>query len=102
MPEPIPSNNIESEAKGGEQWTKETVWNEFEHLGARPPALIVRRKSDGVQGTIMRKFHPDGQAVYYKFSPSNIPPTKESIGEFETHKFRSSQEIRDDKDNPGI
>lgn len=50
----------------GQTWTTEQVREEFEVLRFAAPFVIVRRKSDGIEGTLMFRHHP---RVYFDFEP---------------------------------
>lgn len=50
----------------GQQWTTEQAVAEFEFIGFGAPFVSVRRKSDGVEGTLEFKHSP---RVYFGWSP---------------------------------
>lgn len=45
-------------------WTTEELQRDFEVLGFAAPFIVVRRKSDGVKGSLMFRHHP---RVYFNF-----------------------------------
>jgi hypothetical protein len=54
------------EAKHGQVWDTDQVREDFEVLGFMAPFVIVRRKSDGVRGSL--KFQHDPR-FYFGFQP---------------------------------
>lgn len=51
----------------GATWTTETLQRDFDVLGFGAPFVSVRRKSDGVKGTLEFRHSP---RVYWGFQPS--------------------------------
>jgi hypothetical protein len=51
----------------GQTWTTEGLRQDFEVLAFLAPFVRVRRKSDGVRGTLMFRHAP---RVYFDFEPS--------------------------------
>ena len=51
----------------GQTWTTEGLRQEFEVQGFMAPFVVVRRKSDGVRGTLMFRHAP---RVYFGFEPT--------------------------------
>lgn len=51
----------------GQTWTTEQLREEFEVQGFMAPFVRVRRKSDGVTGTMMFRHMP---RVYFDFEPT--------------------------------
>ena len=51
----------------GQTWTTEQLREEFEVQGFAAPFVVVRRKSDGVRGTLMFRHDP---RVYFGFEPT--------------------------------
>lgn len=54
------------EAKHGQVWDTDQVREEFEVLGFMAPFVIVRRKSDGVRGSLIFQHDP---RFYFEFQP---------------------------------
>jgi len=54
-------------AADGPTWTTETLQADFSVIGFAAPFVVVRRKSDGVKGTLEFTHHP---RVYFNFEPS--------------------------------
>jgi hypothetical protein len=50
----------------GETWDTETLQRDFTVLAFLAPFMVVRRKSDGVQGTLEFKHQP---RIYFDFRP---------------------------------
>ncbi len=50
----------------GPLWTTEEMTSEFEAVGFAAPYVLVRRRSDGVNGSLMFVHHP---RVYFGFVP---------------------------------
>jgi len=51
-------NKAELEAKYGKVWTTEEMCNEFDAIGFMAPLVVVRRKSDGVKGSLEFRHSP--------------------------------------------
>ena len=51
----------------GQTWTTEQLREQFEVEGFMAPYVVVRRRSDGVRGTLM--FH-HAPRVYFDFEPT--------------------------------
>ena len=54
------------EAQHGQVWDTSELQNDFQVLGFSAPFVIVKRKSDGVRGSLMFQNDP---RLYYSFSP---------------------------------
>ena len=54
------------EAKHGQVWDTDQVREDFEVLGFMAPFVVVRRKSDGVRGSLMFQHDP---RFYFSFQP---------------------------------
>ena len=52
------------EAKHGEVWDTDQLRQEFDVLGFMAPVVVVSRKSDGIQGSIMFQHDP---RLYFGF-----------------------------------
>jgi hypothetical protein len=50
----------------GEKWTTEELKRDFDVLAFLAPFVVVRRKADGVNGTMEFTHHP---RVYFNFLP---------------------------------
>ena len=55
------------EAKYGQVWTTDELQSDFEVLGFMAPFAHVRRRADGVEGTVM--FRPNPR-FYFSFAPA--------------------------------
>ena len=55
------------EAKYGQVWTTDEMCAEFEAIGFMAPYVMVKRRADGVKGTLMFQHSP---RYYFSFSPS--------------------------------
>ena len=54
------------EAEYGQVWDTGELTTEFSVQGFMAPFVVVRRKSDGVRGTLMFQHHP---RFYFNFQP---------------------------------
>ena len=54
------------EAKHGQVWSTDKLRGDFEVIGFAAPLVVVRRKSDGVKGSLMFQHHP---RFYFGFEP---------------------------------
>jgi hypothetical protein len=61
-----PGSRAALEAKHGQVWDTDQVREEFEVIGFMAPLVGVRRKSDGVKGSLMFQHHP---RFYFGFQP---------------------------------
>ena len=52
------------EAKHGQVWSTEELQQDFEVLGFAAPFVVVRRRSDGVRGSLMFQHSP---RFYFSF-----------------------------------
>lgn len=52
----------------GPTWDTKQLQEDFEVLGFAAPYVVVKRRSDGVKGTLMFTHSP---RVYFKFEPSS-------------------------------
>ena len=55
------------EAKHGQVWDTNQLRQDFEVLGFGAPFVVVRKKSDGVKGSLMFQHDP---RFYYGFQPA--------------------------------
>ena len=56
----------ELEAKHGKIWDTSELGKDFEVLGFMAPFIVVKRRSDGVRGSLLFQHHP---RFYYSFQP---------------------------------
>ena len=61
-----PGPRAELEAKYGQVWDTDEMVRDFQALGFAAPFVIVRRRSDGVKGSLMFQHDP---RYYHSFSP---------------------------------
>jgi hypothetical protein len=59
-----PGNREALEAQHGQVWTTDDIRNEFEVLGFMAPYVVVRRKSDGMRGSLEFQHDP---RFYFNF-----------------------------------
>ncbi len=62
-----PGNRASLEAKYGQVWETDELGRDFEVKGFLAPFVVVRRKSDGVLGTLMFQHEP---RLYFRFVPN--------------------------------
>lgn len=56
-----------TEAKYGQVWDTQELGRDFEVLGFAAPFVVVRRKADGVKGSLMFQHNP---RYYFSFTPA--------------------------------
>ena len=56
----------ELEAKHGQVWDTSELGRDFEVLGFAAPFVVVKRRSNGVRGSLMFQHHP---RYYFGFQP---------------------------------
>lgn len=61
-----PGPRAELEAKYGQVWDTDELVKDFQALGFMAPFIIVRRRSDGVKGSLMFQNDP---RFYHSFQP---------------------------------
>jgi hypothetical protein len=61
-----PGSRAALEAKHGQVWDTDQVRDEFEVIGFMAPLVVVRRKSDGVTGSLMFQHN---RRFYFEFKP---------------------------------
>ena len=61
-----PGCRVALEAQYGQVWSTQELGQEFEVLGFAAPLVVVRRKSDGVRGSLELQHHP---RFYFSFQP---------------------------------
>ena len=61
-----PGSRAALEAKHGKVWDTTELQRDFEALGFLAPLIVVRRRSDGVRGSLMFQHNP---RFYFGFKP---------------------------------
>ena len=61
-----PGSRPDLESKHGQVWDTSELQEDFQVLGFMAPLVVVRRRSDGVRGSLMFQNDP---RFYYSFSP---------------------------------
>ena len=61
-----PGSRPDLEAKYGQVWDTSELRNDFEVLGFAAPLVVVRRRCDGVRGSLMFQHDP---RFFFKFQP---------------------------------
>ena len=61
-----PSPREYLEAKHGQVWSTDELSHDFEVIGFAAPLVVVRRKSDGLKGSLMFQGSP---RFYFSFEP---------------------------------
>jgi hypothetical protein len=61
-----PKGRAELEAEHGEVWDSDELLRDFEPVGFLAPFVIVKRRSDGVLGSLMFQHGP---RFYFRFLP---------------------------------
>lgn len=61
-----PGSRAALEAEYGQVWSTDELQDEFQALGFMAPYIIVRRRADGVRGSLMFQHNP---RFYFSFSP---------------------------------
>jgi hypothetical protein len=61
-----PGSRAALEAKHGQVWDTDQLRDEVEVIGFLAPLVLVRRKSDGVKGSLMFQHNP---RFYFGFQP---------------------------------
>lgn len=62
----VPGSREALAAEHGQVWTTAELQQDFEVLGFMAPYVVVRRKSDGVRGSLKFQHSP---RLYFGFSP---------------------------------
>jgi hypothetical protein len=62
----VPGSREALEAEHGQVWDTSQLTEEFQALGFMAPLIIVRRRSDGVKGSLMFQHNP---RFYFSFQP---------------------------------
>jgi len=61
-----PGSRAALEAQYGQVWTTQELSNDFEVIGFMAPYVVVRRKADGVKGSLEFQHNP---RFYFNFAP---------------------------------
>ncbi len=62
----VPGSREYLDAKHGQVWDTQQLSDDFEVLGFMAPLVVVRRRSDGVKGSLMFQHSP---RFYFGFEP---------------------------------
>jgi len=62
----VPGTREYLEVKHGQVWDTQQLSDDFEVIGFAAPLVVVRRKSDGVKGSLMFQASP---RFYFGFEP---------------------------------
>lgn len=62
----VPSSREALEAEHGKVWTTQELAEQFQVLGFMAPLVVVRRKSDGVKGSLEFQHNP---RFYFNWQP---------------------------------
>ena len=63
-----PAEAEQAEANGEKTWTTEQLRDDFDVIGFAAPFVLVRRKSDGVRGTLKFRHNP---RTYFAWEVTN-------------------------------
>ena len=63
-----PGSREALEAQYGQVWTTDELADTFEVVGFMAPLVVVRRKADGVKGSLEFQHNP---RYYFNFAPHN-------------------------------
>ena len=61
-----PGSREALEAEHGQVWDTDQMCNDFEAIGFMAPLVVVRRRSDGVKGSLFFQHNP---RFYFGFQP---------------------------------
>jgi hypothetical protein len=62
----VPGSREALEARYGQVWTTRELAEEFEVIGFAAPLVVVRRKADGVKGSLEFQHNP---RLYFNWQP---------------------------------
>lgn len=62
----VPGSREALEAANGQVWDTNQLQDEFDVIGFMAPIIAVRRKSDGIKGSLMFQHSP---RFYFNFQP---------------------------------
>jgi hypothetical protein len=62
----VPGSREYLEAEHGQVWDTQQLSDDFEVLGFMAPLVVVRRRSDGMRGSLMFQASP---RLYFSFEP---------------------------------
>ena len=60
----VPGSREDLESKYGQVWSTDEMQRDFEAIGFAAPLIVVRRKADGVKGSLMFQHNP---RFYFSF-----------------------------------
>jgi hypothetical protein len=63
-----PNGRVALEAKYGRVWDTSELTEDFEVIGFMAPLVVVRRRADGVKGSLEFQHNP---RFYFNFSPDH-------------------------------
>ena len=66
-----PGSREDLEAKHGQVWDTDQLQDDFEVIGFMAPLVVVRRKGDGVKGSLMFQARPGSTSAS---SPPGLTP----------------------------
>lgn len=61
-----PGSRAALESKYGQVWTTDELADDFEVIGFMAPVVVVKRRADGVKGSLEFQHHP---RFYFSFQP---------------------------------
>ncbi len=64
-----PGSRAALEAKYGQVWDTDQLADDFEVIGFMAPLVVVRRRADGVKGSL--EFQHGPPRLYFNFEPHN-------------------------------
>lgn len=64
----VPGSREALEAEYGQVWDTDQLMEDFEAIGFMAPLIVVRRRSDGVKGSLEFQHSP---RFYFSFQPHN-------------------------------
>jgi hypothetical protein len=64
----VPGSREALEAEHGQVWDTDQLMEEFEAIGFMAPLIVVRRRSDGVKGSLEFQHSP---RFYFNWQPHN-------------------------------
>ena len=64
----VPGSREALEAQHGQVWDTDELMEEFEAIGFMAPIIVVRRRADGVKGSLEFQHSP---RLYFNWQPHN-------------------------------
>ena len=64
----VPRNREALEAEHGQVWSTDQLSEDFEAIGFMAPLIVVRRRADGVKGSLEFQHSP---RLYFNWQPHN-------------------------------